>query len=56
MSRGGAVTTLDTESNSIAVIVKHIAGNMRRVWTISLTNAMRKPDSLYRDFELEARQ
>ena len=29
--------TLDPESNSIAVIVKHIAGNMRSRWTDFLT-------------------
>jgi hypothetical protein len=29
--------TLDAESNSIAVIVKHMAGNMRSRWTNFLT-------------------
>jgi hypothetical protein len=46
-------TTLDTESNSIAVIVKHIAGNMRSRWTDFLTSDGEKPDR-NRDFEFEA--
>ena len=29
--------TLDEESNSIAIIVKHVAGNMRSRWTDFLT-------------------
>lgn len=35
---------LDDESNSIAVIVKHIAGNMRSRWTDFLTSDGEKPD------------
>jgi hypothetical protein len=36
--------TLDAESNSIAVIVKHMAGNMRSRWTNFLTTDGEKPD------------
>jgi hypothetical protein len=36
--------TLDSESNSIAVIVKHIAGNLRSRWTDFLTSDGEKPD------------
>jgi Protein of unknown function (DUF1572) len=35
--------TLDEESNSIAVIVKHMAGNMRSRWTDFLTSDGEKP-------------
>jgi hypothetical protein len=44
---------LDAESNSIAVIVKHIAGNMRSRWTDFLTSDGEKPDR-NRDSEFEA--
>jgi len=44
--------TLDAESNSIAVIVKHIAGNMRSRWTNFLTTDGEKPDR-HRDIEFE---
>ncbi len=36
--------TLDPEMNSIAVIVKHMAGNMRSRWTDFLTTDGEKPD------------
>ena len=36
--------TLDPESNSIAVIMKHIAGNMFSRWTDFLTSDGEKPD------------
>jgi len=36
--------TLDTESNSIAIIVKHITGNMRSRWTDFLTTDGEKPN------------
>jgi uncharacterized damage-inducible protein DinB len=36
--------TLDVEMNSIAVIVKHMAGNMRSRWTDFLTTDGEKPD------------
>ena len=42
--------TLDGEMNSIAVIVKHMAGNMRSRWTDFLTTDGEKPDR-NRDFE-----
>jgi hypothetical protein len=44
---------LDGESNSIAVIVKHISGNMRSRWTDFLTSDGEKP-SRNRDDEFEA--
>lgn len=43
---------LDPESNSIALIVKHIAGNMRSRWTDFLTTDGEKPDR-NRDSEFE---
>jgi hypothetical protein len=42
--------TLDAESNSIAVIMKHMAGNMLSRWTDFLTTDGEKPDR-YRDLE-----
>ena len=45
--------TLDAESNSIAVIVKHLAGNMRSRWTDFLTTDGEKPNR-NRDSEFEA--
>src|ERR1700690_3796596 len=44
--------TLDAESNSVAVIVKHMAGNMRSRFTDFLTTDGEKPDR-YRDQEFE---
>ncbi len=44
--------TLDPESNSIAIIMKHIAGNMRSRWTDFLTSDGEKPDR-NRDAEFE---
>jgi len=41
---------LDAESNSVAVIVKHLAGNMRSRWTDFLTGDGEKPDR-FRDQE-----
>jgi hypothetical protein len=35
---------LDPESNSVAVLVKHMAGNMRSRWTDFLTTDGEKPD------------
>jgi hypothetical protein len=35
---------LDPESNSIAIVVKHMAGNMRSRWTDFLTSDGEKPD------------
>lgn len=44
--------TLDEESNSIAIIVKHLAGNMRSRWTDFLTADGEKPGR-NRDSEFE---
>jgi uncharacterized damage-inducible protein DinB len=44
---------LDPESNSIAVIVKHMAGNMRSRWMDFLTTDGEKPDR-HRDSEFES--
>jgi hypothetical protein len=49
----GLFSTLDAESNSIAIIVKHMAGNMRSRWTDFLTSDGEKPDR-NRDTEFEA--
>jgi len=38
------VATLDPEMNSVAIIVKHMAGNMRSRWTNFLTTDGEKPD------------
>ncbi|MGC2530594.1 MAG: DUF1572 domain-containing protein [Candidatus Acidiferrum sp.] len=43
---------LDAESNSMAIIVKHIAGNMRSRWRDFLTTDGEKPDR-HRDTEFE---
>jgi hypothetical protein len=45
-------TALDGESNSIAITVKHMAGNMRSRWTDFLTSDGEKPDR-NRDTEFE---
>jgi uncharacterized protein DUF1572 len=45
--------TIDDESNSIAIIVKHLAGNMRSRWADFLTSDGEKPDR-DRDSEFEA--
>jgi len=45
--------TLDAESNSIAIVVKHMVGNMRSRWTDFLTTDGEKPDR-NRDSEFEA--
>ncbi len=45
--------TLDDEANSIAIIVKHMAGNMRSRWTDFLTTDGEKPNR-NRDTEFEA--
>jgi hypothetical protein len=44
--------SLDPESNSVAVLVQHIAGNMRSRWTDFLTTDGEKPDR-NRDTEFE---
>jgi uncharacterized damage-inducible protein DinB len=43
---------LDPEANSIAIVVKHMAGNMRSRWTDFLTSDGEKPDR-HRDTEFE---
>ncbi len=43
---------LDADANSIALIVKHVAGNMRSRWTDFLTSDGEKPDR-HRDGEFE---
>ena len=43
---------LDADANSIALIVKHVAGNMRSRWTDFLTTDGEKPDR-HRDSEFE---
>jgi Protein of unknown function (DUF1572) len=45
-------TTLDKETNSIAISMKHIAGNMRSRWRDFLTTDGEKPDR-NRDSEFE---
>src|SRR5260370_42544628 len=37
-------TMLDAESNSVAIVVKHMAGNMRSRWTGFLTSDGEEPD------------
>ncbi len=45
---------LDAETNSIAIVVKHMSGNMRSRWTEFLTTDGEKPDRHRdREFELE---
>ncbi len=48
----GLFLALDNESNSIAIIVKHMAGNMRSRWTDFLTTDGEKPDR-HRDTEFQ---
>lgn len=43
---------LDAESNSVALVVKHLAGNLRSRWTDFLTTDGEKPDRR-RDAEFE---
>jgi uncharacterized damage-inducible protein DinB len=45
-------TQIGEESNSLAVMVKHMAGNMRSRWTDFLTTDGEKPDRM-RDSEFE---
>ncbi|MGE5414174.1 MAG: DUF1572 family protein [Syntrophomonadaceae bacterium] len=46
--------TIDPESNSVALVVKHMAGNMRSRWTDFRTSDGEKPDR-DRDEEFEVR-
>jgi hypothetical protein len=50
---GDLTATLDPEGNSIAVLVQHMAGNLRSRWTDFLTSDGEKPDR-DRDSEFEA--
>ncbi len=52
VSDDGFFATLDPDANSIAVLVKHIAGNLRSRWTDFLTSDGEKPDRR-RDSEFE---
>ena len=46
--------TIDPESNSIAIVMKHLAGNMRSRWRDFLTSDGEKPDrDRDREFELD---
>jgi hypothetical protein len=48
--------TLDSESNSIALLVKHMAGNMRSRFRDFLTSDGEKPDRFRdREFEVDSR-
>jgi hypothetical protein len=49
----GLFIELDAQTNSIAIIAKHMAGNMRSRWTDFLTTDGEKPDR-NRDSEFEA--
>jgi len=50
----GFVATLDAESNSLALIVKHVANNLRSRWTNFFATDGEKPDRHRdREFELE---
>lgn len=49
----GLFATLDEESNSIAIVMKHVAGNARSRWTDFLTTDGEKPNR-NRDSEFEA--
>jgi hypothetical protein len=44
VAEGSFFAQLDEESNSIAVVVKHLAGNLRSRWTEFLTSDGEKPD------------
>lgn len=46
-------TVLDPESNSLAILLRHIAGNLRSRWTEFLTTDGEKPDR-HRDGEFES--
>src|SRR5262245_27612555 len=49
-------TTIDVETNSIAILVRHMAGNMRSRWTDFRTTDGEKPDRQRdREFEPPAR-
>jgi hypothetical protein len=52
---GTLATPLDAETNSVALVMKHLAGNMRSRWTDFLTSDGEKPDRARdSEFVLEA--
>ena len=51
-SDGDIFRRIDPDANSIAVLIKHMAGNMRSRWTNFLTSDGEKPDR-HRDREFE---
>jgi hypothetical protein len=53
VSDGDLHTLLDAEANSLAIIVAHVAGNLRSRFTDFLTTDGEKPDR-HRDAEFEA--
>jgi len=55
VSEADFFATLDAESNSVALIVKHLAGNMRSRWTDFLGSDGEKPDR-HRDSEFLAEE
>ena len=50
LSDGDLFATIDEESNSVAVLMKHMGGNLRSRWTDFLTTDGEKPDR-HRDAE-----
>ena len=52
LSDGQLHVTIDPEANSVAVLMRHMAGNMRSRWVNFLTSDGEKPDRL-RDREFE---
>jgi uncharacterized damage-inducible protein DinB len=52
VSEADRFATLHEDDNSIAIIMKHLAGNMRSRWTDFLTSDGEKPDR-HRDTEFE---
>src|SRR5436190_23477744 len=52
LSDGQLHATIDPEANSVAILMRHMAGNMRSRWVDFLTSDGEKPDRL-RDREFE---
>lgn len=55
LNDGQFFTTIDPESNSVAILVKHIAGNAHSRFTDFLTADGEKPDR-FRDHEFDVNQ
>ncbi len=54
VSDGDFLRSIDAESNSIALVLKHVSGNMRSRWRDFRTSDGEKPDrNRDREFELE---